>query len=114
MMITVEQHLDGIDKLTDQAAKKRVTSKVTQRFKGVMERHVPMRKGTLRRSADLNSRFDAGDIVYSTPYAQMQYRLHTANRTTPGTDGEWDKAAIRSDGNALTQDAEAVLAEELS
>lgn len=114
MRVSVEQRLDGLDRLTDPAAMRRVTSKVAQRHKAVMERYVPMDTGALRRSADLGSRFEEGEIVYSTPYAAYQYDLTTGNRTTAGTDGHWDEAAMAAHGDGLAAFAQAALAEELS
>ena len=114
MKVTVEKRLYGLDRLTDAAARKRATSSIAMRVKTVMERYVPMREGALRLSAGMSSRFDRGEVIYATPYAEKQYRLHTRNRTTPGTDGEWDKTAVKRSGDDIARYAAQVVAKELS
>jgi len=110
MRITIDKRLDGIMRAASDAQRKKCTRMVAMRAKGVMENYVPKRTGMLRRSADLNSRYDAGEIVYSTPYAHRQYNLMTSNRTTPGTNGKWDEAAMRDHGDDLAEFAEAAVA----
>ena len=99
--IWVEHHLDGLENMTSESERRRVRGKVTHRAAFVMEKFVPMREGFLRKSQELASRYEEGDVIYNTPYAARQYNLHTPNRTTPGTDGEWDKPAFEQHGKDL-------------
>lgn len=107
MRIRVDSRIDGIVKAAGDTQRRKVLKDVSMRAKLVMERYVPMRDGFLRDSADLSSRFEAGEIVYATPYAHYQYELVTANRTTPGTNGHWDEAAMASHGKDLEEYAKA-------
>ena len=100
MRVEVDADMAGLDSF-EGGARKRLAA-VAQRAQLLMRDHVPMASGDLRDSTG-GSDYGSGRIVYDTPYANYQYRLHTANRTTDGTDGEWDAAMMAESGDALAQ-----------
>lgn len=65
-----------------------------------MRRFVPLREGTLRGSEPLASSYEAGLLVWSTPYAAKHYYVPMAH-TTAGTTDHWDEAAWAADGEKL-------------
>lgn len=42
----------------------------------LMDRYVPLNTGVLKNSVGLATDYEAGRVVYSTPYARPQYYLH--------------------------------------
>lgn len=110
MRVEVDADMAGFDSF-EGGARKRLAA-VAQRAQLLMRDHVPMEQGTLRGSTG-GSDYGSGRIVYDTPYANYQYRLHTANRTTPGTDGEWDAAMMAESGGDLARFAAEIVRRDL-
>lgn len=100
MRVEVDAEMPGLDGF--EAGHRNRLAAVAQRAQLLMHDHVPMEQGTLRGSTG-GSDYGSGRIVYDTPYANYQYRLHTANRTTDGTDGEWDVAMMAESGDDLME-----------
>lgn len=76
---------------------------LTMRAESEMRAYVPLREGHLRDSAKLASRFEAGLIVWMTPYAPSQYYLpmrHENPRAPLATD-HWDEAWRRDRWDAF-------------
>lgn len=57
--------------------------------------YVPRDENTLRASEPLNSRYEDGLLIWSTPYALKQYSV-PMKHTTAGTQDHWDEAVRKN------------------
>lgn len=57
--------------------------------KKLMDRHVPMRVGTLKNSAQLQNQYPKVLIIYNTPYAHYQYVGKAMGPSPKLKSGEW-------------------------
>lgn len=65
-------------------------------WRRLIEPYVPMREGTLRDTAVVDSTAGQGTIDYVQPYARYQYEGHFNHRNDlhPKASRQWDKAAL--------------------
>lgn len=92
MSVTVR--LDGLDALVSESRDRQEAA--AMRAALGMRRYVPRDENTLRASEPMNSRYAAGLLIWSTPYAQAQYSV-PMRHTEPGTCDHWDEAWARND-----------------
>ena len=95
-------NVPDLDKLVNDADRKKKTEEVTMRAAFLMRKYVPRDENTLRASEPLNSRYERGEITWNTPYASKQYSVPMAH-TTPGTTDHWDEAMKRNDMDDLVK-----------
>lgn len=90
--MTVTATLPDLDRIAAQRGA--VLEEATMRAESEMRAYVPLLEGILRDSAKLSSRFEAGLIVWSTPYAAVQYYVPMThdNPIAPLATDHWDEA----------------------
>lgn len=96
MNIKTKVNLNGLEKMVSPAEHERRQIEYAMRACFVMTRYVPMEEGTLRGSANINSQFEKGLLVWNTPYAAKQYYVPMTHSTS-GTCDHWDEACARND-----------------
>lgn len=107
-------HVDtsGLDERFGEPGRKRRQRLFAMRAALLMRKYVPLgqgvTRGALRASEAISSRYDAGQLVWSTEYAAKQY-YGQYRHTTPGTTRLWDQTMVKSDGDALRSFADALV-----
>ena len=101
--MSVRASLPDLDRI--ERDRKARLEEITMRIESEMRDYVPLREGPLRDSAKLASRFEAGIIVWSTPYAATQYYLPMRhdNPKAPLATDHWDEAWERDRMGALIE-----------
>ena len=67
----------------------RAGRELAETAKKLMEKHVPMRVGTLKNSAQLQNQYPKVLIIYNTPYAHYQYVGKAMGPSPKLKNGEW-------------------------
>lgn len=104
MSIAVIVDTPQLNRLSDASRHADVVEEVSMRAEQMMRPYVPVQETTLRASAQLHSDFRAGEIIWSTPYAEKHYYV-PMNHTDPAgkaTD-HWDEAMMKDRGEELAE-----------
>lgn len=101
--MTVSASLPDLDRIASQH--KAFLEEATMRAESEMRDYVPLREGPLRDSAKQASRFGAGLIIWSTPYAAAQYYMPMThdNPMAPKATDHWDEAWQRDRWDAFME-----------
>ncbi len=105
MSVTIS--LTGLERMLSPGEVKRRQTEYAMRAGFVMRKFVPLEENTLRASEPMNSKYDKGLLIWSTPYAAKQYNV-PMNHTTAGTTDHWDEACWSAEGGNLTKYAESL------
>ena len=98
--IKVTVVLDGLVRKLERAQERQAA--YAKRAKFLMDKYTPLDTGALRGSADVSSRFEHGQIVYTMPYSAKHYYV-PMRHTQPGTTDHWDRAMLAADGDGLRE-----------
>lgn len=104
MSVIVEVDTPQLDRLADASRHADVVEEVSMRAEQMMRPYVPVQESTLRDSAQLNSDFRSGVLIWNMPYAAKQYYVpmnHT-DKAKMATD-HWDEAMMKDRGEKLAE-----------
>lgn len=99
--MSVRATLPDLDRIA--GAHDAALEELTMRAEFEMRAYVPLREGFLRATGQLASRFEAGLLVWMTPYAESQYCLPMRhdNPKAPLATDHWDEAWRRDRWDAF-------------
>jgi hypothetical protein len=93
MGIRVRVNLDNVDRYIDRSIErgKFILANQVQADSNI---YVPRLSGDLRRYSQVSNNNE--NVIWSQPYARIQYYGQFRNYTTPGTGPRWDEIAKRN------------------
>ena len=102
MAISVRVDLSGAEARFSEAAHKKRQVVMAERAAFMMRKYVPVEESTLRDSEPLSSDYEAGRLIWNTPYAAKHYYV-PMHHTEAGTTDHWDVEMVNREGGDLTE-----------